>query len=160
MTLSKENYDKLNENYLYKKEPIIDNSFCVGTISGTYHCKNWTFKVHKFKDGKAFMYDTYFDSWDSHKIEVTNKNINEFEIVFDFHEVKRIHDSEANEYNKEDLYRVATGSGGYSCGRLYWVKKNAVKSKEFLISKKKQEIESLKCQLKWAENDLKRLLND
>lgn len=123
--------------------------------------KNWQSFFKAIKDwSKAYMYDTYFDSWDSHRIQVTDENIDDFKIVFDFKEIKRIHNSEANEYNKEDLYHIATDSGGYSCGRLYWVKKNAVKSKEFLISKKKQEIESLKCQLKWAENDLKRLLND
>lgn len=157
MTLSKENYDKLNENYLYKKEPIIDNSFYVGTTPGTYHCKNWTFKVCK-RDGKAYMYDTYFDSWDSHLIQVTDININEFEIVFDFREVKKIHDSETNEYNEEDLYYAATNSGGYSCGGCNWVKKDAKKSKTLLIAKKEYEIKSLKKQLKWAEDDLKRLL--
>lgn len=158
MNLSKENYDRLNKDYLYKTEPIIDNSFSVGTTPGTYHCKNWTFKVHKYEDGRAYMYDTYFDSSDSHTIQVTDQNINEFKIIFNFNEVKRISDSEYNEYNKEDLYRAATSSGGYSCGKLYWVKKDAQKSKDLLIDKKKYEIESLKRQLKWAEDDLKRLL--
>jgi len=158
MNLSKENYDKLNENYLYKTEPIIDNSFSVGTTPGTYHCKNWTFKVHKFDDGKAYMYDTYFNSWDSHKIEVTDKNIGDFVVVFDFNEVKRINDSEIDEYNQEDLFRVATGSGGYSCGKLYWVKKDAQKSKELLINKAEEKVKSLKRQLEWAEDDLKKLL--
>jgi len=155
MTLSKENYDRLNENYLYKTEPIIRESF-----SDTYWCKNWTFKVHKCKDGRVFMLDTFYNSWDSHKIQITDKNINDFEVVFDFREVKRINDSETNEYNEEDLYRVATNSGGYSCGKLYWVNKDAIKSKELLIKKAKQEIESLKQQLRWAEGDLERLLND
>lgn len=156
MSLSKENYDKLNENFLYKKEPIINNSYYIGNTSGTYWCKNWTFKVNKRNDNKAYMIDTYFNSWDS-SIEVTDENIDEFEVVFDFREVKRIRDFERDEYNEEDLFRVATDSGGYSCGNLYWIKKDAVKSKDLLVNKKKQEIESLKNKLKWAENDLIRL---
>ena len=150
-TLSKENYDSLNENYLYKKEPDEEGQY-------TYWCKNWTFKVHKNKNGQAFMLDTYFSSWDSY-IEVTDENINEFEVVFDFREVKKIRDSEVDEYNKEDLFLAATNSGGYSCGGLHWVKKDAVKSKKLLIDNKKGEIESLKRQLRWAEDDLERLLN-
>lgn len=158
MTLSKENYDKLNENYLYKKEPEIDNSFYVGCTPATYHCKNWTFKVSKCDDGRAYMIDTYFSSWDSHRIQVTDKNIDKFEVVFDFREVKQIHDSHANEFNEEDLYFAATNSGGYSCGGCYWVKKDAKESNTLLINKKKREIEFLKNQLEWAERDLERLL--
>jgi hypothetical protein len=151
--LSKENYDKLNENYLYKKESIRKD-----TYTDTYWCKNWTFKVYK-RDGKATMLDTYFNSWDSHRIQVTDENINEFEVVFDFTEVKRINDYERDEYNEGDLYRVATDSGGYSCGKLYWVKKDILKSKDLIINKTKKEIESLKRQVQWAENNLERMLN-
>lgn len=157
MKLSKENYDKLNTNFLYKKEPTINNNFSVGTTPGTYHCKNWTFRVSKYEDGKAYMNDTYFN--DSNSYEVTDENINDFEFIFDFNEVKRINDYEYDEYNEHDLYRVATNSGGYSCGKLYWVNKDAPKSKRLLIEKKEQEIRSLKNKLEWAENDLERLLN-
>lgn len=155
MNLSKENFDKLNENFLYRKEPIIDNSFYIGNTSGTYHCKNWTFKVCKYEDGRVYMRDTYFNDIST---QITDENINEFEFVFDFREVKRINDSEVNEYNEEDLYRVATDSGGYSCGKLHWVKKDTVKPKQLLIDKKKREIESLKNKLGWAEDELVRLL--
>jgi len=155
MSLSKENYDKLNENFLYKKEPIIDNSFYVGNTSGTYHCKNWTFKVSKYKNGKAYMNDTYFGDGR----ELTDENIDEYEFIFDFEEVKRIHDNESNEYNEEDLYRVATDSGGYSCGHLYWVNKETKKNRDLLIDKKKEEIRCLQRDLKWAEQDLERLEN-
>lgn len=161
--LSKENYDKLNENYLYKREPIIrepiiDNSFYVGNTPGTYHCKNWTFKAHKYENGRVFMNDTYFG--DNNRFEVTDNNINDFEFVFDFREVRKIRDSENDEYNEEDLYYVATDSRGYSCGGCYWIKKDTKKSKELLIKKKKLEIKSLENHLKWAEDDLKRLEND
>lgn len=155
MTLSKRNYHKLSEHYLYQKDPIINESY-----SNVFHCKNWTFKVVKRADGRAYMYDTYFFSWDSHTIQVTDDNINEFKVVFDFREVKKINDSEADEYNEEDRYRVATDSGGYSCGHLYWAKKDAEKSHELLIKKTEEKIESLKNQLSWAENNLNRLLGE
>lgn len=154
--LSKENYDELNENYLYQNEP--DESNHVNYIGGTYWCRNWTFKVRKH-DGEAYMYDTYFDNWDS-AIKVTDENIDDFKFVFDFREVSGISDSTIDEYNEEDLYRVATNSGGYSCGHLYWVKKDTQKSKQLLIDKKKREIRSLKNNLKWAEDELERLLNE
>ena len=151
--LSKKNYDSLNETFLYKKKPIIDNSFSVGTTSGTYHCKNWTFRVHK-RDGGASMADTYFG--DAYTI-VTDRNIKGYKKVFDFREVKKIGDDEVDEYCRKDLYYAATNSGGYSCGNLYWVKKTAQKSKRLLIKKKREEIKSLKQQLEWAEEGLKRL---
>lgn len=157
MLLSKENYNKLNENYLYKREPIIRGNWIGYDV---YHCKNWTFRVRKFENGTAYMVDTYFNSLDSHYIEITNENINDFEIVFNFNDVKRIRDGEENEYNKEELFHVATDSGGYSCGNLYWVKRDAKKSKQLMINKKKKEIESLKRKLEWAEDDLKRIMTE
>jgi hypothetical protein len=105
------------------------------------------------------MCDTYFDSWDSHVIQVTNKNIDEFEFVFDFREVERIHDSETDEYEQEDVTRVATGSGGYSCGRLHWIKKGTQKSLRSLIYKKKSEVEMLERSLKYAREDLVKTKN-
>ncbi len=158
MKLSKENYDKLNENYLYQREPIRKSESW--SASNVYHCKNWTFKIRKYDDGRAFMLDTYFNSWDSHNIQVTDENIDDFNIVFDFRDVKRIKDSEYNEYNDEDLFRVATNSGGWSCGGLYWIKKEAKKSRQLLIDKKKDEIQYLKHKLEWAEDELKRLLSE
>jgi len=157
MTLSKENYDKLNTNYLYKKEPVVDHSLYIGQTPITYHCKNWTFKVSKYEDGSAYMRDTYFSD-SSHSYEITDENIDDFKFVFDFREVRKIGDSHSNEYDEEDLYYVATNSGGYSCGGCYWINKDTKESKTLLIDKKKREIESLKNQMEWAERDLARLL--
>ena len=156
--LSKENYDKLNENYLYQCEPVINNSFYVGSTPATYHCKNWTFKVHKYDDGRVYMFDTYFDSWDGHNFLLTDENIDNFKFVFDFREVKRIYDDQTDEYNEEDVYRVATNSSGYSCGHLYWIKKDTEKSKQLLIDKKQREVNSLERDLKWAKESLENLL--
>lgn len=150
--LSKENYEKLDANFLYKKEPIRKDNY-----TDTYWCKNWTFIVRKCDDGRAYMLDTYFKSWDSHRIQVTDDNINEFEIVFDFRDVERISDHVVYNYEKDDLFRVATDSGGYKCGKLYWIKKGTPMSKRLLIENKKSEINSLKRQLEWAESELKKL---
>jgi hypothetical protein len=53
--LSKENYDKLDTNCLYKKTPDPNKSY----LGGTHWCRNWTFTVRKLDDGRAYMYDTY-----------------------------------------------------------------------------------------------------
>jgi len=149
--LSKENYDKLNENYLYRKEPP-DRSW------KTLWCKNWTFRIFK-KDGKAFMEDTFWSNG-GHTIEVTDDNINEFEKVFDFREVEKIHCDEADDYNDEDVYKVAIGSGGWEYGVQCFIKKGAKKNRQKLIEKKKYEIEQLKKQLEWAEEELKELMKE
>lgn len=147
--LSKKNYDKLDTNFLYRRKPI------EGGLGGTYHCRNWTFKVNKYNDGKAYFNDTYFGDG---SIEVTDKNIKEYKKIFDFREVKRARDYEYDEYLRKDVYRVATDSGGYSCGNLYWVKKDAKKSIKKLIAKKKGEIRSAKWQLELKEKDLADLI--
>lgn len=151
--LSKENYDKLDENFLYKKKPVIDNSFSVGTTPGTYHCKNWTFNVRK-RDGCAAMSDTYFGSYYE---DVTDENISEYEKVFDFREVEKIHDATIDEYEDNDLIVAATDSGGYSCGHIHWIKKGTPKSKILLVNKIKEKIESLRREIKWREEELQRI---
>lgn len=153
--LSKSNFDKLDLDFLYKAIP---SDFNKGNMGDPYWCKNWTFKVEKDeKSGKAWMCDTYFrDSF----IEVTDDNIDKFEIVFDFREVKQIRDSEYDEYDEKDVYRVATNSGGYSCGGLYWINKDCKKSIDLIIEKKKYEIRSLERNLAWAKDDLEKLITE
>ena len=152
--LSKENYDKLNENNLYKREP-----FKVGISDDLYWCKNWTFKVKKYDNGSAYMVDTYWgDAHDGLTFEVTDENINDFEFIFDFREVKRIHDDDRWNYEDEDVYTVATNSGGYSCGKLYWINKNTQKSKRLQIENIKYEIDKLERELICKREELNRLL--
>lgn len=154
MTLSKENFDSLNENFLYKKEPVIDNSFSVGTTPGTYHCKNWSFIIKKYDDGRAFIADTYFkDHWQP----ITDENISNYEKVFDFRDVMKISDESANDYEDEDKYFVATGSGGYSCGGCNWVKKTAVKSARLLKIRHENAIATLEWKLKYEREQLKKI---
>ena len=62
------------------------------------------------------MYDTYFDDPES-AILLTDQNIDEFEIVFDFREVRRIKPSEVSQYDEEKVIHVATDS--FSIGYDY-----------------------------------------
>lgn len=109
MSLSKENREKLDPNILYRKAPD-------ETIEDPYWCRNWTFHCPDSKAEKVYMYDTYFDDPDS-AIQVTDQNIDEFEIVFDFREVKRIKPSEVSQYDEEKVIHVATDS--FSLGYDY-----------------------------------------
>lgn len=157
MALSKDLSDTLNENVLYKKEPVIDNSYHIGNIPGTYWCKNWTFRVHKLDGGNVYMYDTYWDDF-NHSIEITDENFNEFIPLFDFRNVTRIPESIADEYYPKDVFCVAVDSGGINNAK-YYVKDGAKKNREAQIKKKLKEIEDLKSSLKAAELSLK-LLQD
>ena len=86
--LSKENQDKLVPTGLYEHDPI-DDRFTA--TSGNYHCKNWTFKISgPHKDGSFWALDTYFHSWDSHKMEVTDLNFNKFKLVVDMDTIEEI----------------------------------------------------------------------
>jgi len=147
MKLSKENFDKLNKNFLYKRQP------CNGG-SEPYWCRNWTFICQNSDDGKAFMVDTYFRN---SSIEVTDENIDFFKFVFDFREVRKIRDSEIDEYDDADLIWAATDSGGYSCGHIHWVKNDCKKSISKLINKTKNEISSLQSKIRFAEAELSKL---
>jgi hypothetical protein len=109
MSLSKENREKLDPNILYRKEP--DEN-----IEDPYWCRNWTFHCPNPKAEDVYMYDTYFDDPES-AILVTDQNIDEFEIVFDFRKVKRIRPSEVSQYGEEEVIHVATDS--FSIGYDY-----------------------------------------
>jgi len=148
--LSKENYDKLDEHKLYKADPY-EFSCCPDT---TNRC--WTFKVEKTEDGKAFMVDTY-DFRD--KIEVTDENIDKFEVVFDFREVKEIPEWEAEEdYDDEDVYEVFYGHDcdGY-IDYTFWVKRTAKKSKRKAIKKIEKRLEKLRNNLESIEKEINEL---
>ena len=155
MKLSTENYNKLKEGCLYKKQPIIDNSFSVGTVSGTYHCKNWTFTIYK-NDGRAWSSDTYFGE---RYEEVTDDNINDYTFIFSFDNVQKIPDECIDEYDKDDLFCVATDSGGYSCGHLHWIRKGTLKSKHLLLAKKEDEIRKYKNRIDSLERDVEKIKN-
>lgn len=153
--LSKENFDKLNENHLYKREP--SKKYCIS--DDLYWCKNWIFKVKKYRDGRAVMKDTYYgDSMDSLTFEVTDENINDFEFIFDFREVEKVHKDDVCNYKDEDIFIVALGSGGWTYGKRYYKKKEINKSKKLQIENLEYEISKLETKLRYKKEELKRVL--
>jgi len=148
--LSNINKNRIILTGLYKHEP--DKYRVYG--SDMYHCRNWTFKPHEY-NGEIYMVDTYFG--DGNTYTLSDQNIDEFEFIFDFTSVKRIGDDETDEYEDNNVYRVATDSWGYSGTHLYWVDKEAKRSKEKLLNKQIDEINSLQRKLKWAEDELERI---
>jgi len=127
------NINKINTNGLYKSEPF--NVFGYNP----YWCKNWIFKV-KEKNGSLYMVDTYFNDT---CIEVTDDNVNNFELLFDFDDVKEITLQEYEKYNDEDRFMAAIGSGGWKFSTKYFVKKDAEYSKDKLIEILEYEIRGL-----------------
>lgn len=153
--LSEEKRNMINPNGLYSHEIVSD--WVYG--NNKYWCHNWTFKPHIFDDGRVFMYDSYFDSWESSK-EVTDENFDEWKFIFDFNDVKPIGYYNAQEYNEEDLYRnIATNSGGYTCSDCIWVKKTAQKNIDKEIDLAKRELNSAKNEVEWRERYLNDLLD-
>lgn len=153
--LSKENFDKLNENYLYRREPSRKYS----TSDDLYWCKNWIFKVKKHNDGTAIMTDTYWgNSSDSLMFEVTDGNIADFEFIFDFREVEKVHKDDIYNYEDEDIFIVALGSGGWTYGKQYFKKKETNKSKRLQIENLEYEIGKLEGHLRYKKEELKRVL--
>jgi len=101
------------------------------------------------------MCDTYWTTQGNY-IEVTDKNISEFEVILDMNKVKMISKESSDEYDTEDVFCVAIDSGGITYPK-YFVKKNANKSRAKQIEKKEEEIRKLKHKLEWAERELKEL---
>ena len=156
--LSKEKEDLINKAGLYKHKP--EEKYRGKLYSNDlYHCCNWTFKPFQCKDGSWVMMDTYWNGLsDSVCIKLNDDNFNEFEFVFDFREVEQTNCPE--EYDNEDLFcHIATNSGGYNCGHLDWIKKDAKKSKAKLIQKAQKEIDYAKWCLESAEKDLQQLMD-
>lgn len=154
--LSKENEDKIIVSGLYKHKP--DMALRGRLYSDDlYHCCNWTFRPQQRRDGSWYMADTYWSCGDESSIELTDKNFNEFELIFDFNNVTSTNYPE--EYDNADTYWVAIDSGGMYCGGKHFVKKDAKKSKEKLISRCKDEISSCEYNLKNLKRELSELEN-
>lgn len=137
--LSQENIDKINMNGLYGHKPEQKYS----RHNDLYWCQNWTFKPKKYeRDGniKYYMIDTYWSSGDGLCIELSDNNISEFDLIFDFNCVKKHNGNNIYDYNEEDYYHVAIDSGGMYCGGKYFIKKDAVKNKEKVLNRLEREI--------------------
>lgn len=134
---------KCQPNRKYRGQIYWDNMF---------HCCNWTFQINECSDDKIYMHDTYWSSCGNGVvIELTDDNFKEFELIFDFNEVKPHSGNNISDYDKCDWWHVAIDSGGMSCGGRYFVKKNATKNKENVLRRLKYEIESLEHSLEYKK---------
>lgn len=153
--LSQTNIDKLVLSGLYKHEP--DKRYRSSIHwDNLYWCFNWTFIVSYNKNtNKYYMVDTYYN--DAY-IELTDENFNEFEFLFDFNQVEKHSGHNIDEYDEDDWWHVAVDSGGMYCGGKYFLRKGAKKSKDRVLERIQDEIDSLERELankKKAFSDVK-----
>lgn len=124
-----------------------------------YHCCNWNFKIHRWDDGRYFMYDTYWCDDSALHIELTDENINEFEFVFDFNDVQKVSPRNISDYEECDIFHVAIDSGGMYCGGSWFIKKNASKNRERILRRLEEEIKSKEHDLDYAKKNYEMVLN-
>lgn len=151
--LSRKNYNKLNEHGLYERPPTKKDEDMHHDV---WWCKNWTFKCSKRDDGSAIMFDTYW-GYDGNSIEVTDENIDEFKLIFDFRDVEKISADIADEYDPEDIYHVATDSGGMYCGGNYYKKIDAKPSIDLQIEKEEAAYRAAIRRAEYCKNRLNAL---
>ena len=159
--LSKENIEKINYNGLYSHKPEVKYR---GTLysDDLYWCFNWTFKPQKInynneKEPLFKMIDTYYGD---KGIEITDDNFNEFTLIFDFNDVEEISKQARYDYNEEDVYHVAIGSGGWRYDSKYFIKKGRSKNKDIVIERLQGEIDSLEWKLKNKKEQLDKVKNN
>ena len=155
--LSKNNIDKLVMTGLYRHAPdkrYRDQMYW----NDLYWCFNWTFRVkHREKDDTWYMVDTFFSD---KSIELTDDNFDEFEFLFDFHEVSMCSGAHIGEYDESDWWHVAIDSSGMSSGGKYFLRKGAVKKKDRVIQRLENEIEHLEREIAYKKETLQRVKDD
>ncbi|WP_226035679.1 hypothetical protein [Aquibacillus saliphilus] len=153
--LSDYNINKLNMSGLYGCEP---NKKYRGQLfyDNLNHCCNWTFQVVKNHEGNYFMRDTYWSSGDSLSIPLSDENIDEFRLIFEWVKVRKIRLEETNHY--ENHYRVAVDSGGYSFPK-YFVDIDRIKNKEMMVDEIDSKIKSLEWEIGSLRDRKDNLLN-
>jgi hypothetical protein len=154
--LSKVNSDKLVASGLYEHDPI-DDRFT--ETSGNFHCKNWTFIIKEGKGGQWWAIDTYFDSWDSHRMEVTDDNFHEFRFMVDLTAIEEARRDSALIYKEENRYCLAIDSGGIHYPK-WFIKKGSKKSKTIQRQEYIDRLANAKRSVVSAEWDLKRIDED
>ena len=161
MSLSQENIDKLCMTGIYRCDPVLS---WIGSWrrDSPYHCINWTFKVRKYERSdepdKYYMYDTYWSTGDNLSVELTDENFDKFEFLFDMNEVRKVSPPDFYDYDEEDRWHIALDSGGYKFSKHYYVKKNAKKNKKVLLERLNRELESLKNEVRWKEEEIAKVL--
>ena len=149
------NLNSIDMHCLYRHEPDIKYS---GHKDNLFWCQNWTFKPFEC-NGKIYMRDTYWSSGDGMTIEVTEDNIDEFEVVFNWNDV-----DEAESYKNieefgeqgKDWFIVSVDSGGMYHPRIF-IRKGAKRNKDMVISRKLNEIKRLKREIVDIEDYIERL---
>ena len=158
MSLSQENIDKLCITGIYHCDPVL-SWIEYWRRDNPYHCINWNFKIRKYetsKGDKYYMCDTYWSGCEGLKVELSDKNFDKFELLFDMNEVHRVNPPDFWDYDEEDRWHIALDSGGYQFSKHYYVRKGAKKNKEVLLERLNRELESLKSQVRWKEEEIER----
>ena len=161
MSLSKENVAKLNFNGIYSHKPDVKYRGKLYADDLDW-CFNWIFKGKEITcsdTNKKYykMIDTYYGD---KGIEITDENFEEFKLIFDFDDVMEISKDSALDYNDEDVYTVAIGSGGWRYDRKFFINKGTIKNKDIVLNRIKNEIESLEYKLSNKKKQLKQVEND
>ena len=143
--LSAENRANILPTGLYARE--IDERTRTGASTDPYWCTNWTF-FPRISENRIMLIDSYYQSYqDSISYVLDDENINDFTLILDFNDVRKVEQTTYQEYADDDRYQVACDSGGRSYPK-YFVKKTASPNKEKQLYQVDSEIESLEYQLK------------
>lgn len=159
--LSKENIEKINFNGLYSHKPDVKYRGKLYS-DDLYWCFNWIFKPKEIysndESNRRFkMIDTYYSD---KGIELTDENFEEFTLIFDFNDVKEIIKTSSYDYNDEDVFRVAIGSGGWRYSSKYFINKNTKKNKDIVVKRLEDYIETLEQKLQRRRKELEQVKND
>lgn len=155
--LSQVNINKLCMTGIYKCEPVLSwlESW---RRNDPYHCINWTFRITADEDrNKYYMRDTYWSGGGGLSVELTDDNFDKFKLLFDMNDVRKVSPPDFYDYNEEDRWHVALDSAGIRFSKYYYVRKDAKKNKEILLERLQHELESLKNQVRWKEDEIKKV---
>ena len=155
MSLSKENISKLCMTGVYQCDPVESGLGKNESREYLYWGCNWVFTVRKYNDD-YMMVDTYWSS-DSKSFVLTDENFDKFKFLFDMNDVKKVSQADFYDYNEDDRWFVAMDSGGWQFSKGYYVKKDATKNKEMLLSRLNEELLSLKRKAEYIEREIARI---
>lgn len=149
--LSKENAEKVIFTGLYRCAP--NEKYCYKDM---YWCRNWTFRpVCIVEKDEWYMIDTYCNK----RIELTDDNFDEFELIFDFEDVEeycgpkeRIYD-----YNEDDYFIERTDNGE---SPMIFIVIGAQKNKARVLTRLDNEIIQLKDRLKLVKEKYEKVKKD
>lgn len=135
--LSRENRNKVCMSGLYRHAPVKEwrGKMYEGNL---YHCCNWTFKPLVQHDGSIHMADTYWGCAGGLYVELTDENIDSFELICDLNDVFDVGERPPEDYEEKDVFRVAIDSGGIN-HKHYFVRKDAKPSLALKLERLEKE---------------------